>query len=301
MAIVSVPVPYAGKWYFESLLRGLRAGAAAHGHELEVWVEPPGPAARQHVAARLEAQLARPEYVGAVAVHFRLQGEQVERVTRPGKPVVLIGGRSDGLPTVRLDDAAIARDATQHLIDLGHRQIAHLAGLVTAPDDITIRADRVRGYSEAMSAAGLEMQAAVRASSFELADATAAAMSLLSGDDRPTAVFAVVDEVAYGVLEAARRLGLAVPRDVSVIGVDDHEAAAAAGLTTMRQDPAAVGRAAAARLLGETADDDQVVPAELVLRTSTAPPRNGSGGRDRPGLLGRLLRRVAVERSTART
>jgi len=303
MAIVSVPVPYAAKWYFDSLLSGIRSAAAEQGHELDVWVEPPGPAAREHVTARLEEQLADPAYRGAIAVHFRLQGDLVTRVTRFGKPVVLIGGRSDELPVVRLDDVDIARRAVQHLADLGHRSIAHLGGLVTAPDDFAIRADRVRGYSEAMDEAGLEMQAMVRASSFELEDATAAAVSLLSGEERPTAVFAVVDEVAYGVLEAARRLGLAVPRDVSVIGIDDHEGAAEAGLTTMKQRPEAVGRAAVARLLGVTENDDQVIDVDLVARTSTAPPGSsggdGSFGRGGRGLLSRFLRgRRAVGRST---
>lgn len=292
MAIVSVAIPYAANWYFESALRGVRTAAAEDGHELDVWVEPPGPAARQHVAERIAEQLADPSYVGAIAMHFRLQGKQVEQVTRAGKPVVLVGGRSDELPVVRLDDVAIARRAAQHLIDLGHHSIAHLGGSVTAPDDFTIRADRVRGYSEAMRDAGLEMQAMVRACAFELEEATRAATSLLSAEDRPTAVFAVVDDVAFGVLEAARRLGLSVPRDLSVIGIDDRDGAAGAGLTTMRQLPEEVGRAAAARLLGGTDDDDQVIDVELVLRSSTAaPPRDPGRGVRAPGRLAQLFRR----------
>jgi LacI family repressor for deo operon, udp, cdd, tsx, nupC, and nupG len=302
MAIVAVAIPYAGNWYFESALRGLRAAVAEAGHELDVFVEPPGPAARQHVAERIAAQLTDPSCIGAIAMHFRLQGAQVEQVTRSGKPIVLVGGRSDELPAVRLDDVDIARRAVRHLIDLGHREIAHLGGSVTAPDDFTIRADRVRGYSEAMNEAGLEAQATVRASAFELDEATRAATSLLSSPDRPTAVFAVVDDVAFGVLAAARTLGLSVPGDLSVIGIDDHDRAAELGLTTMRQRPAEVGRAAAARLLGRTDDDDQVIDVELVARTSTAPPR---GATRTPGPQSRLAnflrRRRDGRRSSATT
>ena len=295
MAIVSVVIPYADNWYFESVLSGVRSAAAEDGHELDVWVEPPGPTARRTVTARIEEHLADPRYVGAVAMHFRLHGEQVERVTRFGKPVVLIGGRSDELPVVRLDDAELAREAVQHLLDLGHHNIAHLGGSVTAPDDFTVRADRVRGYSEAMRDAGLEMQARVRACAFDIEEATRAALNLLSGEGRPTAVFAVVDDVAFGVLAAARELGLSVPRDLSVIGVDDHDGSAAAGLTTMRQVPAEVGRAAVARLLGRTDVDDQVIDVHMVVRTSTAPPPGAP-----QGLLARLLRRLPARRSSAR-
>lgn len=298
MAIVSVAVPFAANWYFDTVLRGVRAAMAEDGHELDVWVEPPGPAARQRVADRMAEQLADPSCIGAIAVQFRLQGPQVEQVTRSGKPVVLVGGPSDELPVVRLDDVAIARRAVQHLIDLGHHDIAHLGGSVTAPDDFTIRADRVRGYSEAMADAGLEMQATVRASAFELGEATRAATSLLSAPDRPTAVFAVVDDVAFGVLAAARELGLSVPRDLSVIGIDDHDGAAEAGLTTMRQLPAEVGRAAAARLLGRTDEDDQVIDVEMVLRTSTAPPRGLGPSVGVPSRLVQLFRR---RRTTGRS
>lgn len=285
MAVVSVAVPYADTWYFDTALSGLRAMAAAHGHELDVWAETPGPAARRNVAARIGQHLSDPGCVGAIAMHFLLKGDLIELVTASGKPVVLVGGRSADLPVVRLDDVRIARRAVQHLIDLGHRDIAHLGGSVAAPDDFTIRADRVRGYSEAMAEAGLENQATVRTCAFQLEEAKAAALGLIAGADRPSAVFAVVDDVAIGVLAAARELGLSVPRDLSVIGIDDRSESAALQLTTIRQDPAAVGRAAAARLLGLTDDDDQVMPFELVVRGTTAPPREAARG-----LLRRLLR-----------
>jgi DNA-binding LacI/PurR family transcriptional regulator len=109
-------------------------------------------------------------------------------------------------------------------------------------------------------------------------DANASALALLSGTDRPTAVLAASDEMALGVLGAARRLGLDVPRDLSIVGIDDHDLAAVFGLTTVRQDVSAQGVAAAQTLLGllglvtPESIPEQTFPVELVVRESTAGP-----------------------------
>jgi LacI family repressor for deo operon, udp, cdd, tsx, nupC, and nupG len=93
---------------------------------------------------------------------------------------------------------------------------------------------------------------------------------------RPTAIVAASDEMAIGVRESARRLGLAVPGDLSVIGIDDYLLSEVLGLTTVRQDVAAQGRAAAELLLRALLDDDEptdevVLPTELIVRESTGP------------------------------
>ena len=109
-------------------------------------------------------------------------------------------------------------------------------------------------------------------------DSRASAMALLSGPDRPTAVLAASDEMALGVWGAARQLGLEVPRDLSIVGIDDHELAPVFGLTTVRQDVAAQGVAAASTLLAllglydPSAIPDQTFPVELVIRGSTTAP-----------------------------
>jgi DNA-binding LacI/PurR family transcriptional regulator len=100
---------------------------------------------------------------------------------------------------------------------------------------------------------------------------------LLSRPDRPTAVVAASDELALGVLAAARELGLAVPQDVSVVGIDNHEMAELYGLTTIAQPVDEQGRMATRLLLSAVAGldaghDVATVPISLVERSSTAPP-----------------------------
>lgn len=250
-------------------------------------MHPPGPRAHRAVAEGFAQQLRDPDCVGALSVLFDIDAEDAQ-LLRYDRPVVVIGGRSGGLPSVFIDDAAAAQRATEHLLALGHVRVAHLAGYVHAPDDFAMRGDRVRGYSAAMAAAGLEELSNVVPSGFDYDDARRAATRLLSGADRPTGVFAVSDEVAFAVLDAAAELGLSAPRDVSVVGIDDHEDAARRGLTTIAQRPRELGTAAAARLFGETQSDQQRQDVELVVRGSTAAPV-GQEPRTRPGLLGRLF------------
>ena len=100
--------------------------------------------------------------------------------------------------------------------------------------------------------------------------------ALLKDGWRPTAIVAASDEMAIGVRESARRLGLSVPGDLSVIGIDDYLLSEVLGLTTVRQDVAAQGRAAAELLLRALLDDDKptdevVLPTELIMRESTGP------------------------------
>ncbi len=118
----------------------------------------------------------------------------------------------------------------------------------------------------------------VLASDWSPGDAYRSALELLSGSRRPTAVLAASDEMAVGVLGAALKLGLRVPEDLSVTGIDDHDVAEPLGLTTIRQNIAAEGAAAARALLAllgilsRTEATDHEVPVELVVRRSTGPP-----------------------------
>ena len=242
------------------------------------------------VADRFDEALADEDCVGAIAIGFEFKGPQVPRLTAHGKPVVVIGGWCDGLPSVTVDDERVAREATRHLLDLGHTTITHLAGYALSPDDFTMRTDRVRGYSEAMREAGLDEHSHVVPCEFTHEAAYRAAKELLSDPARPTAVFAVADELAFAVLDAAADLGLEVPGDLSVVGIDDHRDAGSRGLTTFRQDPAVVGGAAVDRLLGRTDADHQVLRCELVERATTAAPRAPEA--PRRSLLDRLLRRA---------
>jgi DNA-binding LacI/PurR family transcriptional regulator len=181
--------------------------------------------------------------------------------------------------TGRLEDHALsvdqiggARLATRHLIELGHRNIYHLAG----PQDWIEAEARMRGFLEEMGARDVPTTAPI------LGDWTAdfgyfAGRELLRIRDF-TAIFSSNDQMALGLMHAIRDAGLNIPRDISVVGFDDIPEAAHfwPPLTTVRQDFKELGRRCIALLLGDIAGDTDgyhgTIEPELIVRDSTAPP-----------------------------
>jgi DNA-binding LacI/PurR family transcriptional regulator len=197
-----------------------------------------------------------------------------------------------GVSSVNVDDRAGARAAAEHVLGLGHRRVGlllrSLDGSIGITDHVTTSVEghpqrqRLRGWLDALRSAGVEPVASSTPNNSSAARREAA-RQLLTLPDRPTAVLAFSDVAAFGVLAAARDLGLAVPRDLSVVGFDDSPAAGLSGppLTTVRQDMAAKGREAAqaltaaiarSRSAGKASRPRRVVlPTELVVRQSTGP------------------------------
>lgn len=175
-------------------------------------------------------------------------------------------------PTLSVDQIAGARLATRHLIELGHRNIYHLAG----PQDWIEAEARMRGFLEEMSAQDVATTAPI------LGDWTAefgyyAGRELLTVRDF-TAIFASNDQMALGLMHAVRDAGLDIPRDVSIIGFDDIPEAAHfwPPLTTVRQDFAEIGRRCVALLIGaldpSALEHRQSIVPELIVRDSTGAP-----------------------------
>jgi DNA-binding LacI/PurR family transcriptional regulator len=197
-----------------------------------------------------------------------------------------------GIPSVNVDDRGGARAAAQHLLDLGHRQFGIILlgidgpeGLLDDPFAVVTghpQRQRLLGWTEAIDASSLHPTTfQVAANTDEQADT--AARALLGSSPRPTAVLCFSDVIALGVLRVANELGLTVPHDVSVVGFDDSSAARRSrpALTTVHQDVAAKGRAAAEALTTAIAQARAgrkprvrhvVLPTQLVVRDSTAAP-----------------------------
>lgn len=180
-----------------------------------------------------------------------------------------------GFP-ILMDEAGAAAAATEHLIALGHRRI----GFVTGSDEYALSGARLEGYKSAMRAAGLEKESALVAQGdFTFASGAKAAKALLSRRAPATAIVASSDQMALAALRVARLAGLEVPRDFSIVSFDDTPIAkfAVPPLTAIRQPIAAMTACAAYRLIraanGEPAGDSPaVLPFELIVRESTAPP-----------------------------
>jgi DNA-binding LacI/PurR family transcriptional regulator len=185
-------------------------------------------------------------------------------------PTVVVGERDIELDSVDIvvdDDQLGARLAIDHLVELGHKRIAHIEGP---------RSSRCEGYLVAMRRHSLAPYIMVEAADSSEDGGRAAAMALLTRDPRPTAIFAANDVVALGVLSAADELGLRVPEDLSVVGYDNTHLSASRhiSLTSVDQPRRAMGRSAAALLsdrIGEPAKVARMreIRPELIVRRST--------------------------------
>jgi LacI family transcriptional regulator, galactose operon repressor len=172
------------------------------------------------------------------------------QVYQQGFPVVVLDDQSlpGQIPWVGPDNRIGAYEATRHLIALGHRRIAHIQG----PAVYQCSYDRALGYRQALEEADIPLESTlITPGDFTTPGGYAAAERLLSAADRPTAIFAANDQMAYGVLEAARTHGIRVPEKLAVIGFDDIVPLAPVrpALTTVRQPFQEMGRQAAETLL----------------------------------------------------
>ncbi|MBM3120836.1 MAG: LacI family transcriptional regulator [Chloroflexi bacterium] len=192
-----------------------------------------------------------------------------------GFPLVFVGAHShgEGIPSVCLDDQAAASAATRHLLNGGRRRLA----LITGPLAEDCSVDRRSGFLQALETAGIAFDPGLEVEGdWSATSGREALLGLARRGTLPDAVFAQNDRMALGVLRAARDLGLSVPGQLAVIGVDDMPLATHFDppLTTMRQDMPRIGREAA-RLLLEIIKNPQAplhpikLPAELVIRQST--------------------------------
>ena len=202
----------------------------------------------------------------------------LERFLESGIPAVMVDASHPDLPSIVVDNESGAWQAARHLLALGHRRIGYLSDHPNNPFNLAPVVDRFAGYCGALNEAGLAYDADLYVESLvDRDDARQKAYKLLEQEERPTAVFAYCDIQAIGVIEAARDLGLRVPQDLSVIGYDGIEAAEYMQLTTIRQSLYDSGVKGAELLLQvmdgrAPADKKIVLPTELVVRETTAPP-----------------------------
>ena len=192
-------------------------------------------------------------------------------------PIVLINNQHPGqfVHSVMIDNVPASREATGHLVGLGHRRIAYVGDQFGFESDT----ERLEGYREALQEAALPFCSELVVNGDGKPEGGIAAMDkLLALPDTPTAVFCYNDMTALGVLRSLRTHGLRVPADVSVVGFDDLFLASyiQPQLTTVRQPMQRMGRMAMESLLkvmsGQPSGEAVKLPAELIVRESTAPP-----------------------------
>ena len=217
--------------------------------------------------------------VGVVLVFSDLEEESKAKLRSRAIPFVIIdpaGDPAPDVPSVGSANWSGGLMATRHLIELGHTRIA----AITGRDDMMCSFARVDGYRSAMSSAGLDVdERLVRFGNFQVDGGNEIALELLALDDRPTAIFAGSDLQALGVIEAARTLGLQIPRDLSIVGYDDLQLAqwSSPALTTIHQPLTKMAEEAARLVVRMSEGELESIPrmdlaTRLVVRESTAPP-----------------------------
>jgi len=217
---------------------------------------------------------------GALVIGVSVTGDSIGAAISSGFPMVSMDRSVDSpdVPLVQVDNRGGACLATEHLIGLGHRRIAHITG----PQALGITRERLVGYQDALERAGLPFDPdLVVEGDYEERGGGAAADRLLRSGARFTAVFAGNDLTAIGAMDALHGRGLRIPEDVSVVGFDDVRLASyvSPALTTVHQPAAQIGERAATVLIDVIAGRRRaervghiLLPPTLVERASSGPP-----------------------------
>jgi DNA-binding LacI/PurR family transcriptional regulator len=253
------------------IMQGVLPAAERAGLDVVVKVTPKDHGGKRWVDVVTEAR-----HSGLILVTSRLDAQEQEEFTQAGVPLVVIDPVNTPmrpLPSIGVNNFHGGFLATNHLIELGHTRIAIVEGI---PSEVSNA--RLGGYHSALIAAGIEANPRYRANgNFRFEEGRTAGLQLLSEEPRPTAIFAANDLEALGVLDAARSLGIDVPRELSVVGFDDaiQAISAAPRLTTVKQPLAEIGSTAVDVLLqllsGRTLTTHRLeLATELVVRESTS-------------------------------
>lgn len=273
---VLVIVPDISNPFFSLILQGIEDAAQREGYAVLV-------GDTQHDRKREERyarMLMRKEADGLIFFGHRLPKAAAElvRTMAPRYAPVVSAALSPrlGVPSVHINNAAAATEAMDHLYRLGHRRI----GIVTGPLVSPLSRDRLAGATSRAKAEGAERDVIVRHGDFSIESGATAAKRMLGRRKPPTAVFCFSDEMAMGVLDTARRRGIRVPQDLSIVGFDDIRFARYTDppLTTIAQPMRGIGESTVRVLLdilgGKTMTRLSVtLPHALILRSSTAPAR----------------------------
>ena len=254
---------------FNVLLRGCTQALAAHDVPLLLML-----AGTEDERRRITRYITAGHVDGVLLVSSHSGDPVAEELREAGVPLVACGkpiGLGSKVSYVAADDRDGARDMVQHLLSLGRRRI----GMVTGPLDTPGGVERLAGYREVLSAAGIELDdRLVTSGDYSRASGEAGAEQLLAQVPDLDAVFVASDLMAQGVLAALQKAGRRVPEDVSVGGFDDSPAATAVtpALTTIRQPWDRISNEMVRVLLAQIGGEDPaavILPTELVRRQST--------------------------------
>jgi DNA-binding LacI/PurR family transcriptional regulator len=272
--LIAVMIPYLMDPFFPLLIRSAQQVLEKEGYHLLIYDTDHSP---NREKTFIDVLLTR-QVDGAILITSYLNDAAVEEILKAGVCVSTDATwlTESGVDVVCEDQVDTAKKAVNHLLELGHRRIAHIAGSQDTPPG---RA-RYQGYREALRDAGIEYQEnLVRFGDFSTEGIFERVESLMaqSGDKRPTAIFISNDHMAIEAIKSLKRLGFHIPDDVAICGIDNlpEGAVVEPSLTTVDIDAQTIGRAHAKLLLdrlesNEPIDGRRIItPSKLVVRDST--------------------------------
>ncbi|MDP5226434.1 MULTISPECIES: LacI family DNA-binding transcriptional regulator [Arthrobacter] len=274
---IGVLAPYVDRWFFYKALEGVERELHQEGYNLSLFSLDSRTRERQRTFTKTMVA----KHIDALLVLcMALSMEEIDELRRLDIPLVAVGGPVEGCPSVGIDDVKAAALATRHLLELGHRDIGILHGQDDDDDlNFKVPALRVDGFRAELERHGVPFRPEWEVNgNFTLASGAEAFDELWARPGpKPSALMCASDEMAMGVVLQARRHGVRVPEDLSVIGIDDHEFSSVMGLTTVGQDPVDQARSGTRMLLDELtgktgAVRDVGAGFELILRSTTAAP-----------------------------
>lgn len=273
---VGLLVPDISNPYYPELARGVEDVASQHGYSVVVCNTDGRPDKRREYMRVLREK----RVDGVILAGGATEEDQAQPISGESWPAVVgIGYRLPGCVAVGIDNVRAAYEATTHLVQLGHRRVALIAGPLRR---LSIR-DRVAGYRQSLLEHGIEPDPAlIQEGDFRPASGYSAARALLALPEPPTAIFAANDRMAIGAMAAVIDAGLRIPEDVALVGFDDTPLSAyiRPALTTVKVPSYEMGAAAMRQvlaLLSKSRDVQPLIllPVRLVVRASSGGPRGG--------------------------
>lgn len=268
---VGVVAPYISRWYFSQVISGAEQALREAGLDLLLYNF-----SQMKGRERLfQHQLLKGRVDALIVISLPPTVEEFDSMISLGIPIALVGMDHPKCASVKIDDIAGARSATQHLVNQGHKKIGLMSGRPDDPFNFSVPQDRRKGFMQVLAENGLEWlpQREVHGD-FTMHTAVRAMDDLLARPNRPTAIFCESDEMAMGAMQALRRHGLKAPDDISIVGFDGHEMAEFSELTTIEQPVQLMGEMAAWSIMERLRKPNVepptlVLPTTLVVRNST--------------------------------
>lgn len=267
---IGVIAPFLSRWYFSQALAGVEQALREAGMDLLLYnfaqVD-----ARQRV---FQQKKLVGKVDGLIVISLPPTEKEFHQILGLGIPVALLGVPEPRCSSVSIDDVKGAEIATQHLVDMGHTDIAIMSGQAEMAFNFRVSPQRKEGFLHILKDNGISFNPDFELfANFDSHTAELAMDEFLRRKKLPTAIFCQSDEMAFGAIKSIRKKGLRVPEDISVIGYDDHEFAATLGLTTVAQPVKFLGQLAASQIMVKIEKPDSnsaqmKVPTALVIRDS---------------------------------